>query len=231
MRNLLAAAALGAAAFALPAGAATIVNGSFETPGTPAGGYTQFGAGADIGGWTVFGDTSNAVILINNSYTEPGVAFPSQDGVNNLDLTGAGNTGANGVSQSVATVAGQIYTLSFFLGNATGDGTGNTPFYTLPASLIVSIDGVDTMFSNFATTPGSINWQNNTLTFTANDANTDIAFTNATQGDNYVGLDLVSIFAVPEPSTWLSLILGFGFIGGLLRRRRGETLSLRRVAA
>lgn len=43
----------------------------------------------------------------------------------------------------------------------------------------------------------------------------------ATAGDNYFGVSEIQAFqAVPEPGVWLMMILGFGFIGNALRRRR-----------
>jgi hypothetical protein len=32
--------------------------------------------------------------------------------------------------------------------------------------------------------------------------------------------------AVPEPATWALLLSGFGFVGGLLRRRRPTSAAL-----
>jgi hypothetical protein len=43
-----------------------------------------------------------------------------------------------------------------------------------------------------------------------------------TQSNDYFKLDAlkVTVFpTIPEPSTWLTMILGFGFIGGVMRRR------------
>jgi hypothetical protein len=39
--------------------------------------------------------------------------------------------------------------------------------------------------------------------------------------------DLVAVAAVPEPSAWLSMILGFGFAGGALRSRRSIRQAVR----
>lgn len=47
--------------------------------------------------------------------------------------------------------------------------------------------------------------------------------TNAGFGDGATlsSLKLASPGAVPEPATWMTMILGFGFVGGMLRRRAG----------
>lgn len=42
----------------------------------------------------------------------------------------------------------------------------------------------------------------------------------ATGGDNYYAVAEIQAFAVPEPSTWALLIIGFGTVGAALRRRR-----------
>lgn len=44
-----------------------------------------------------------------------------------------------------------------------------------------------------------------------------------TQDDDFFKLDLINVKVfptIPEPSTWLTMILGFGFIGGTMRRRK-----------
>ena len=38
-------------------------------------------------------------------------------------------------------------------------------------------------------------------------------------------LDNVSISAVPETATWAMMILGFGVVGGAVRRRRSTALA------
>ncbi len=43
----------------------------------------------------------------------------------------------------------------------------------------------------------------------------------ATGGDNYFSVSEIQAFqAVPEPGVWAMMILGFGFVGNALRRRR-----------
>lgn len=46
------------------------------------------------------------------------------------------------------------------------------------------------------------------------------------------GVILPSVQApVPEPSTWLMMIFGFGLVGGLMRQGKGQSLRSRRLAA
>ena len=196
-RALILAAALGISTSA----SAAILDGGFEFPGRPD--LTQYGSGSPIGAWTVTGDQSNAVLLLSKNYAETGISFNAHSGDYALDLTGAGNTGpGNGVYQDISTVMGQSYALSFWVGNATGDGTGNTPFYTLASStnLMVDLNGPFS-FTNGDTTSGSINWQQFTYEFVAGGATTRISFLNNTDSrDNYLGLDDVGVAAVPGPS-------------------------------
>ena len=67
----------------------------------------------------------------------------------------------------------------------------------------------------------SIGWKEFSYTFQASGPTTRTSFLNNTpQGDNYLGLDDVSIAAVPEPSTWAMMILGFAGVGFMTYRRR-----------
>jgi hypothetical protein len=43
---------------------------------------------------------------------------------------------------------------------------------------------------------------------------------------NFESLRQVSFNAVPEPSTWVMFILGFGFIGGMLRLRGRKSMAV-----
>lgn len=85
--------------------------------------------------------------------------------------------------------------------------------------------------SSILTVPNTINAADSSLLFygvidTANPF-TGVRFGNTSTGSDTFGFDQLTIGdlgqvtgAVPEPSTWAMLLLGFGFIGGALRRRR-----------
>jgi hypothetical protein len=207
----LASCALTLIACAASRGASLIVDGGFENPTVPVAGYTQFLGGSTMGAWKVLG---NDVLLINSLYSEPGngiLAFNAQEGVQSLDLTGAGNTSpTDGVSQSVATVVGQKYQLTFWVGTA----SGFSPYYTAPATDNVSIDlGAQVSFTNPNQTPYSINWQQFTYNFVAATSTTNIAFLNGTTPPTAeAGLDNVSLVAVPLPSSTLSGVLLLGIV-------------------
>ncbi len=222
-RIALAAALLATAA--VPASAAELlVNGSFETPTVTPGTFTQYGNGGNIGGWTVSG---NDVLAIDNGYSEANVDFEAQSGLVALDLTGAGNTGANAVSQTVTLAANQLYRLTFQLGNVGGGPVVNQTVYGLPSSIEVLFNGVSQgTFTNAAGAPGTTNWLSRTIAFNSGAGGaTTVTFRNATPaGDNYAGLDSVSL-AVPEPATWAMMIMGFGLIGAALRRRSTPALA------
>lgn len=53
---------------------------------------------------------------------------------------------------------------------------------------------------------------------------TSLTFTDS-NNENWHGIQ-VGINAVPEPSTWAMLILGFGMLGGAMRQRRRASLAL-----
>ncbi len=207
---------------------AAIVNGGFEAPGTGGFDNVLYGVGDDIGGWTVTGSSSNAVFLLKTTYSEPGIVFNSHSGDYAVDLTGSGNTGpSDGIYQNVATTNGTTYKLTFWVGNAAGNGSGNTPYYLLDSSagLTIGLTGAGP-FTNSDSTPGGINWKEFSYTFTASGPSTKIAFLNNTApSDNYLGLDDVSIAAVPEPSTWAMMILGFAGVGFMAYRRRNHSLQ------
>lgn len=48
-----------------------------------------------------------------------------------------------------------------------------------------------------------------------------------TSNSNSFEIDNLAVAPVPEPATWLMLILGFGLVGGVLRRREHETARIR----
>jgi hypothetical protein len=148
-----------------------VVNGSFET--------------GDFTGWTLSGDTS--LVGVCDVSSCPG-SFPPYDGAFAAYFGPVGNTAT--ITQDIATVAGTMYTLSFFLANPVG-GT--------PSSFTVSF-GVGTSAVAFTLTNGlPFNWTQYTFVYTASGAVTPLAFT--FQNDPaYWFLDEVAVGSSTQPS-------------------------------
>jgi hypothetical protein len=62
------------------------------------------------------------VSIVSGTFAQNGIGFPAQDGVRWLDLAGDGSNASEGVQQSVATIAGHTYLLSFWVGNINNVG-------------------------------------------------------------------------------------------------------------
>lgn len=126
-----------------------------------------------------------------------------------LDLTGYdGNLGA-GIRQTIATTAGQWYTLSFDLGPNLGG--------TVQARATAGATSAEL----FAT--GQTNeWQSVNLDFQATADTTDISIVGAAAVNNYIGLDNVAVEAkAPEPAS--AILLGTGLLGLAGRAVRQST--------
>lgn len=189
-----------------PLGQATpFVNGSFEH-GTfsPNGDNTMsLSAGStDMAGWTVVGD-SLAWIGDPNPFGD----LSASDGTKSLDLTDY-PVGApyGGVEQTFDTVAGTMYIVEFDL--------GSNPLYSDVSGLVVSVDGGSAGFSAFA--GNAQRWDRHSFTFTADDSSATLWFL-GNAGHAYIGLDNVTVEAVPEPATMAALVTG---LVAIARRRR-----------
>lgn len=176
-----------------PAKANLIVNGSFEVPTVPAGGYINYPAGSTaITGWTVVGVDSS---VISGTFTQAGIVFQAQSGNQWIDLAGVtSNSSTSGVRQNVATAIGGVYQLSFYVGSATGG-----PFF--PATVDLSINGGARVGYTNPTGPSNmLNWKLFTVEFTATSATTTVTFFNGSAANNYLcALDNVSISSVLCP--------------------------------
>jgi PEP-CTERM motif len=47
-----------------------------------------------------------------------------------------------------------------------------------------------------------------------------------TMDESYIGLDNVSVSAIPEPAVWAMLLVGFGMLGGALRLRPDPAMTV-----
>jgi hypothetical protein len=82
---------------------------------------------------------------------------------------------------------------------------------------------------SYTATPNAIDywvvWEPEQLLFTATSTSEDLVFS-VTSGYNDIGLDAVSLSSgVPEPAAWVSMLIGLGAVGAVLRRRRTAALA------
>jgi hypothetical protein len=213
-----------AATLALSGGVqAQVVNGSFETPAVTPGTFTLFSAGGSgFSGWGVVGPSGTNVAIVSGTFAQNGVTFEAQAGNQWLDLTGDNSNSSEGVSQTVATTAGHLYEVTFYVGNTTGGGIfGSSSTVRLSVNGVAALSAVNSMVN--AT---GLSWQQFTYDFTAGGASTTLAFVNGDPAsDNSNGLDNVAlvdrgIAAVPEPDTYALMLAGLAALGVGVRRRR-----------
>jgi hypothetical protein len=205
-----------------------IVNGSFEdgnfAPNRDSGTMQLFNGATDITGWTVNGGGGGAggdvawELNANQSGGNPWGFYASQ-GTHFIDLTGYANDGNNphggvNLSQTVNTIAGQSYYLSFDVGSSHAYSGSANPVVQ------VTVNGTPAtyIFTGNVSLPdaaGSNNhWQQAGFVFTSTGGPATIDFLATTLGgDNVIDLDNVSLTAVPEPTTIISgalMLLPFG---------------------
>jgi PEP-CTERM motif len=173
------------------ASTAQVLNGGFET--------------GDFTDWTQFGDISfNGVCDASNC---PGIA--PFDGTYSAFFGPVGDTG--GIYQDINTVAGQMYTISFYL--ALPDG-GTPNFFSVQfGNGIIS-------FNNF---PGNFSWGLFEFTDIATSSTTRLTFT-FREDPAYWLLDDVNVTTggggtTPEPGTLIMFGTGILGIAGVARRK------------
>lgn len=180
---------------AVPACAAQyLTNGSFES--------------GDVTGWTATGDQSTVFVVSNPfTYTGGGVPQGAQDG-NNFVIEGP--VGADAfLSQTFADTAGQTLSIS---GWVTGDGSSPSDVqFLFNGAVVGSVNPV----------PDQI-WTQYVFTASATGLDTfAVGFRNDNSFDGLDNFSVSSISAVPEPTTWILLLLGFATLG-FFRYRRSE---------
>ena len=191
-----------------------LVNGSFESGAfAPNGeGFESLNAGAtDISGWTVI---SNEMAWGSNTNI---YGLTSSDGDKFLDLTGYHNASPyGGVAQTIDTIVGRTYTVSFDI----GDSTNLNPLLNGPVAVESAAGTADKIFFLDPSTSGNL-WQRYSYQFIATDTTTNVSFTGTT-GVDYIGLDnaSVTINPVPEASTMLLFLLGASSLVLFTRKRK-----------
>ena len=178
-----------------------LLNGSFDV-----GTYSFGGDGGQdlppgsttITGWKVI-TNDVAPISISN-----GFSIIPEDGTVSLDLQSY-NDGSpyGGVQQTIPTIPGATYALSFWIGVQ-----NNISYAVGPASVRATAGATTNDFTNTLAGAGN-QWQQFTMNFVAVNPMTDISLAGlSTQGGAYIGLDNadVEFISVPEPAG-LSLAL------------------------
>ena len=217
-------ASIGLLAFAGSASANLVVNGDFESPEIPSSSPELYAVGESLDGWSVFGPGRADVAVLNGPFTQLGLTFTHQSGVQSLDLTGLSNTTA-GVSQSIATVPGVAYDLSFYVGNVQSSGIWGTS-----STVRVLLNGASFATASYAGGPtDALGWERFSYQFVATASSTALAFVNLDgPTDNVNQIDAVSVTVVPEPATAALLLCGMAAVMALRgRKARSSALDLR----
>jgi Protein of unknown function (DUF642) len=190
---------------AMPASANLLANGSFESAARSPNSVIDVGS-TDLTDWSVVG-SGNLLWCDSSAFC----ARPAFDGSYSLDLTGLTNRAPYaGVTQSVATLVGETYELTFALAGRS-DAT--------PVSASATAGSVSAVFSN--TTDS---WETKKLSFVASESLTPITLLGLSAGGSglILQIDDASLIAtpIPEPSTWALLLCGGLFTLRLADSRR-----------
>lgn len=137
------------------------------------------------------------------------------------------NTQGNSGQQGFDTYL--LDSLSIFSGNVnyTFNPTG-APFYFYNGQGISGIaDGVNSNVFRFDTATGAFIATDNTTFAVTNASGMNFSGTNGVTFTGGNGIASSISAAVPEPATWAMMILGFGVLGGALRRRQKGVTTVR----
>ena len=168
-------------------------------------------------GWTIT-NGEIAVLKSPNRYN-----LTASNGNYFLDLAGYSNTGfPKGISQTLnGLTPGQTYTLAMDLGIRNGACVSGGNNCTGPIKVSASLGSTNQTFTHHSTNPGNI-WGTYGFDFTATGPSMALSIQGISlpAGTAYIGLDNVSVNAVPLPAAvWL---FGSGLIGlmGVARRKK-----------
>jgi hypothetical protein len=207
---------------ATSASAQVVQNGSFESfTGTfgSDNGAQLIGSSTTLIGWTIIGGEI-AILKDPNAYN-----LTASDGMNFLDLAGYSNGGfPKGVSQVLTGLSvGQTYTVSMDLGIRNGACVSGGNNCRGPIQVSASVAGTSQTFTHSSTTDGNV-WDSFSSNFVANESSAllTIQGLNLPAGNQYIGLDNVSVSPVPEPTSWGLMLAGLVTVGVMVRTRRAD---------
>ena len=220
-----------AVAISTASAASLVTNGSFETPLTTPGFYTNYPVGANLGGWTVVGPpgAADAVSIVDYRFQQNGFNFIAQDGNQWVDLAGQDANAPYGLQQVLPTVSGQAYNLSFWVGNFF-DPRG---FFGVSTTINVTLNGMLflTAINTDSSNPDN-DWKNFFASFVATGPTTLAFFNGDLSTDYHSGLDNVSVTdvsAVPLPAAlplFASALIGGGVAAWRRKRKqRAEPIA------
>ena len=192
-----------------------VVDGGFESAG---GGNSYFaGQSIDKGAWTV---GANSAVYVD---TQDPFVFA---GNNSLNLTGINPYTSDSISQTLATIVGQTYDVSFY-----ANSDSSNLFSLTEDGLVVSGTPTSIASNGF---PDQIDPNGNSGLFTqytgqfrATSTTTDLTFTgtsNPAIGDpsqsGSVMLDDVNVAATPEPGSIVLMLTGIASVALMLGKKR-----------
>ncbi len=175
-----------------------IKDGGFENPPVQAGKYAAFAPGQKLGDWSVIASAAVSpcpLFLIGTGYRQDGIAFAARSGNQWLDLgdlSGAScyNAASEGVQQTIATIPGAAYTLTFWVGSIY-DPT--TKFTEMPRIYAFENGNMLTSAVVFGLPGTAQQWKQYTASFTAASDRTTISFLAPVLDPQDVGLDDVEL--------------------------------------
>jgi hypothetical protein len=198
MKKLLKMVAIAGAAFAFSGSelwAITVTNGGFEDPGL-------------VTGWNI---VDNGDMLL--------IAGATPYGNQHLEIGGFGGAVQNSIDQLVGGFTPSLtYRVTFSIASQWANQDNSSG-----AQVEVSFPSGSSTVSQVFTAPAVDNWQSwqtYTYDFVATAASVDIQFLQITHGFDDVGIDNISIEAVPEPSTFALGALGLVGAGLAALRRK-----------
>lgn len=185
------------------ASAVTIVNGSFETGGYSTAVFDTLSAGSTrLTGWTIGGGGIDWISTI----------WQRADGNRSIDLSALT---AGSIAQSITTVQGKRYEVSFALAG----NPGGTPTAKVVTLSVNNGQSRNFGFNTLGRSPQNMGWTNNVYSFVATGTASTLKFTSGNLNPSGPALDNIRISAVPESSVWAMLVVGFSLVGGTVRRR------------